>query len=373
MTIDRFFWPQMAMEIQSYIQNCERYIRFKQQPHQAEMVSIDASYPLQIIHMDFLQIGSKKDKNNNVLVVTDNFTRYSQAYVTLNQQAATVVKVFIDKFVTNYGWPEKILMDQGLSFEGALFKELCSQARIRKMRTTPYHPMTNGQSERFNRTLLTMIGTLPPAAKSDWQKWVNQLVHTYNCTKSQVTGYSPFFLMFGREPRTPVDEEFEVTFPFRKEKNIREYVQKLRERLNWAFNLAKEHMDKDAIQQKLYYDRKYHCMEVVPGDIVLIRQKVYGATHKIEDQWELLVYKVLEKHDDLVYTVQRIGETGDKLIRKLHRNMLYPFVSLMGGDGGADTAVEVTDPVVPPGQVETRMLSLIRANEFMDSYFDPDW
>ena len=114
------------------------------------MVSIDASYPLQIIHMDFLQIGSKKDKNNNVLVITDHFTRYSQAYVTLNQQAVTVVKVFIDKFVTNYGWPEKILMDQGSSFEGVLFKELCNQARIQKMRTTPYHPMTNGQSERFN-------------------------------------------------------------------------------------------------------------------------------------------------------------------------------------------------------------------------------
>ena len=78
--LDRFFWPKMSEEIGHYIHNCEHCIRFKQQPHQAEMVRLDASYPLQTIHMDFLQIGSKQDKNTNVLVITDHFTRYSQAF-----------------------------------------------------------------------------------------------------------------------------------------------------------------------------------------------------------------------------------------------------------------------------------------------------
>ena len=115
-------------------------------------------------------------------------------------------------------------------------------------------------------------------------------------------------------------------------------------------------------------------MDVIPGDIVLVCQKVYGSTHKIEDRWELPIYKVLERDcNDLVYTVQKLGETGEQSIRKLHRNMLYPFVSLMGDDGDSDTTEEVTDPVVPPVQQETRMMSLIRANEFMDSYFDLDW
>ena len=134
------------------------------------------------------------------------------------------------------------------------------------MRTSPYHPMGNGQPERFNRTLLTMLGTLPNADKADWQNWVNHLTHAYNCTKSQVTGFSPYFLMFGREPRTPVDETFEVTFPFRREKNTHDYVHNLRERLQWAYQVAKEHIDKDVARRKLYYDRKYHCMETIPGD-----------------------------------------------------------------------------------------------------------
>ena len=81
------------------------------------------------------------------------------------------------------------------------------------MRTSPYHPQTNGQLERFNHTLMTMLGTLPTENKINWQDWVSNLTHAYNCMTTKVTGFSPYFLMFGREPRIPVDEEFGITFP----------------------------------------------------------------------------------------------------------------------------------------------------------------
>ena len=233
--VERFFWPKMSDYVRNYIANCQRCIRYRQAPHVTELQPIDASYPLQVVHMDFLQIGSKKEKNTNVLIVTDHFTRYAQAYATHDQKAMTVVKVFIDKFVTNYGWPERILTDQGQCFEGKLFKALCKEARVRKMRTTPYHPMGNGQAERFNRTLLTMLGTLPSDQKLNWQSWVNDLVQSYNCSVSGVTGFSPYFLMFGRKPRLPVDDEFEVTFPLVRPRSTHQYVEKLKERLHWAF------------------------------------------------------------------------------------------------------------------------------------------
>ena len=323
--------------------------------------------------MDFLQIGSKKERNTNVLIITDHFTRYAQAYVTNDQTAATVAKVFVNKFVTHYGWPEKILTDQGQCFEGKLFTALCREARIRKMRTTPYHPMGNGQAERFNRTLLTMIGTLPSDQKLNWQSWVNDLVQAYNSSVSSVTGFSPYFLMFGRKPRLPVDDEFEVTFPLTKSRSTHQYVAKLKERLQWAFQLAKEHIDKDQKRRKLYYDCKVHCMDIIPGELVLVRQKVFGSNHKIEDRWEVPVYKVIDKDaDSPVFQVQKLGSTEPKSIRKLHRNMLFPFISLMEDLEEADTDEEVTVPTEPPAS-ETNMQALIAANEFMDRYFDPDY
>ena len=114
------------------------------------MVCVEATYPLQLVHLDFLQIGSKKkDKGKPIyiLVVTHHFTRYTQVYVTTNQMAHTVVHVFINEYVANYGWPEKILTDQAKDSEGKVFKELSRQALIKKLHTTPYHPQGNGQPE----------------------------------------------------------------------------------------------------------------------------------------------------------------------------------------------------------------------------------
>ena len=274
----RFFWLKMADEIRTYIRSCARCFRFKQTPEQEEMVSVEATYPLQLVHMDFLQIGSKrKDKGKAiyVLVITDHFTRYAQAYVTTNQTAQTVAKTFLNQFVVHYGWPEKILTDQARDFEGKVFKKICDEALIKKLRTTPYHPQGNGQPERFNRTLLLMLGTLPVRSKKRWQHWVATLTHAYNCSKSRVTGYSPYFLMYGREPRIPVDEEFGVTFPLKEADLARlDYVNNLKEQLQIAYKIAQEQIAKDATRRKLYYDRKFHCMEVGPGIFIHCLEKV---------------------------------------------------------------------------------------------------
>ena len=79
----------MNEDVRKHIKSCDRCLRFKQVPEQAPMETIETSYPLELIHMDFLTIGSKRGplKDINVLVVTDRFTRYAQGFVTSNQTA----------------------------------------------------------------------------------------------------------------------------------------------------------------------------------------------------------------------------------------------------------------------------------------------
>ena len=195
---DRFFWPRMSESMRKHIRSCDRCMKFKQMPEQAEMYPIETLCPLELIHMDFLTIGRVgSDKLINILVVTDHFTKYAQAYVTPNQMAKVVAKMLWENFLVHYGWPTKILMDQGRTFESSLVKELCSIAQVRKIRTTLYRPETNGACERFNHTLINMLGTLPNEFKKNWQEWVSTLTHAYNCTVSNATGFKPYFLMYG--------------------------------------------------------------------------------------------------------------------------------------------------------------------------------
>ena len=112
---ERFFWPKMAEDVHIHIYTCDRCLRFKQPQEKVEIQPILVSYPMELIHLDFLTLGGKTEdtKNVNILIVTDHFTKYLQAYITPKQTA-------MGKFLVHYGWLEKILNDQGKSFENNL-------------------------------------------------------------------------------------------------------------------------------------------------------------------------------------------------------------------------------------------------------------
>ena len=192
----------------SYINSCPSCLRRKSQPDQAPLLNIEVNQPLELIYLDYLKIEPSKGKVENVLIITDHFTRYAQAFPSNTQTALTTAKLLWNNFILHYGFPSKIITDQGRNFESELNENLCQVARVKKLRTIPYHPQTNGQYEHFNSTLLNMLGTLTPELKKDWKSHVPALVHAYNCTRNAATGFSPYYLLLGREPRLPVDVEF---------------------------------------------------------------------------------------------------------------------------------------------------------------------
>ena len=114
---DQFYWPSMLEDIEHHIRTCPRCLRFKSQPEKAELSPIIATRPLELVHMDYLTVkspvNSKSHKDINVLIITDHLTRYAWANINSSQKAPVVAKMLWDHFFVHYGFPEKILSDQG--------------------------------------------------------------------------------------------------------------------------------------------------------------------------------------------------------------------------------------------------------------------
>lgn len=237
--------------------------------------------------------------------------------------------------MVHYGMPEKLHSDQGPDFESRMIKELCQVAGIQKVRTTPYHPRGN-PVERFNRTLLNMLGTLQNQEKSHWRDFVRPLVHAYNCTKNDVTGFTPYELMFGRQPRLPVDLAFGLPLHGKQHTSHSEYVQNLKSRLEESYKLAMSNAAKTAHKNKTRFDRRVIASDLEPGDRVLVRNVRIRGKHKISDKWESTVHIVVNRAGTLpVYTVK--PEVSDGPLRTPHRDLLLPceFLPMEGSSKSA--------------------------------------
>ena len=89
------------------------------------MENIMGTHPLELVHINYLSLQPGKGKQENILVVTDHFTHYAQAYATWSQTTQTMAKVHLDNFIVHNGILEKILSDHGRNFESDLIADLC--------------------------------------------------------------------------------------------------------------------------------------------------------------------------------------------------------------------------------------------------------
>ncbi len=319
----RFYWPKMVSDIETKIKNCERCVKRKSQPEKAApLVNIHTSRPMELVCMDFLSLEPDSHNTKDILVITDHFTRYAVAIPTRDQKASTVAKCLWEQFLSHYGFPERLHSDQGRDFESRTIKELCALAGIRKVRTSPYHPRGN-PVERFNRTLLSMLGTLQEKEKTKWRDHVKPLTHAYNCTRNNATGFSPYELMFGRQPRLPIDIAFGLPVKDSSSISHSQYVKNLKSQLRESYQLATKNAKKVADKNKQRFDVRVRESTLEAGDRVLVRNLRLRQKHKLADRWESKVYIVQKRAGDLpVYVVCPEGQDGPT--RTLHRDLLLP-------------------------------------------------
>lgn len=319
----RCYWPSMTKDVLKMTQTCRRCVCRKTRSAFAPLVPIVTSQPLELVCIDFLLV-EPSEGYEHILVMTDHFTKFARAIPTKNESALTTARALYHNFITVYGAPARILADQGRNFESKLIKELCSLTGTSKSRTTPYHAMGNGACERFNQTLLKMLGTLSRDKKAKWKNFLPSMVHAYNCTPHEATGFSPYELMFGRKPSLPIDAELK---PAGEAASLSKFVSSLQEHIKYAQEFARRRMSERAATTKDRYDKRAVAAILRPGDTVLIRKTVSTGREKLGDKWIDELHVVIDQPNSEipVYRVKPVSASGRT--KTLHRNLLLPVDS----------------------------------------------
>jgi len=278
---------------------------------------------IEIVATDIMGPFPTSSKGNKyILVASDYFTRWVEAYGIPNQEATTVAKALVDNMFCRFSIPRQLHSDQGAQFESGLIKELSKMLQINKTRTTPYHPQSDGLVERLNRTIISMLATTVNDQGGEWEEHLPRVTFAYNTSEQVSTGFTPFYMMFGRQARIPLDIMFDTLVA--ETQNPNQYVWKLRKSLQSAHDLARNNLKKAACRQKELYDYKVYGKPYAVGDLVWLCSPAVprGQARKLFCPWRG-PFKVTKKINDAVY---RIQDTQNRRKRQVvHFNRLKPY------------------------------------------------
>ena len=284
---EHFWWLGMTQDLRNCIKKCGHCRKYEAAPPVVPMKPLTCSEPGELLHADFTSIEETVPLKEepviwNVLVLQDHFSKYVVAYVVKDQTARTAAETLRNGYFRLFGAPAYLVSDQGKAFMGHIITHLCELYGVQKLRTSPYHAQTNG----LNQTIICMISKLEKDKKACWSEHLLELLLAYNATCSTVTGYSPYYLLFGRRSRIPVDYLFPTLHDSPHQTKMEVPVVAMQKRLKEAFAVARHLTSEEAAKQCHYYDHKAGAVALQPGDIVMVHTDGFVGKRKVKDQWE---------------------------------------------------------------------------------------
>jgi hypothetical protein len=312
----RFYRPGINDIVEEIVRECITCQKVKRLPHpaRAALQPMMINEPLELITIDLVELATASRKGNKyVLVVCDHFTKFVQFYAIKSKEAVEVGKKLF-KYICTYGIPNKLLSDQAKEFESELLAYLWEVLDIKKLRTSPYHPETDGLSERDIQSLLGMLRTVTNTNQDNWENYLDSLAYAYNSAIHATTNQTPYFLMFGRKPKMPIDLIFaehseqldqEDTIEYKtskaefvkflKEKKVipeiteevdpsvqiaSQYAREVEKRLKYAYETLNRKKAGKLAKYKFYYDRKIKPFTYEEGDLVLKDKPIKSRNNK---------------------------------------------------------------------------------------------
>ena len=342
----------MTRDLRNRIKKCGCCRKYEAAPPVVPMKPLTCSGPGESLHVDFTSIEEtvplkEEPVIRNVLVLQDHFSKYVVAYVVKDQTAHTAAETLRNGYFGLFRAPACLVSDQGKAFTGHIITHLCELYGVQKLRTSPYHAQTNGQVERMNQTIICMIGKLEEDKKACWSEHLPELLLAYNATRSAVTGYSPYYLLFGRRPRIPVDYLFPTLCDSPHQTKMEVSVAAMQKRLKEAFAVARCLTSEEVAKQCRYYDRKAGAVALQPGD-VMVHTDGFVGKRKVKDRWEDRGFIVQSQLEDWPIYKVKCPTSDDRQkpkYRILHRNCLLFVTNEDASDIPGQAQAKVTPTV----------------------------
>ena len=364
-----FYWPGLQSDVRSYVAGCEACTKRKEPnpTKRAPMQIVRSGYPMERLAIDILgELPLTHNGNKYILVISDYFTKWTEALPMPNMEASTVAKTLVENVLCRFGIPQKIHSDQGRQFESNLFQEMCNILGIEKTRTTPYHPESDDMVERFNRTLATMLSAFVSNNHKDWDEHLPYVMMAYRSAEHETTGMTPNMLMFGREVSTPLDLMFEMPSIIKTIPN-NQWVWELQDRIETAHATARKHIQQSMRRQKQLHDSRIAYEKFKVGDQVFVYFPVrpIGRSSKFPSYWRG-PYHITGVLSDVLYKVN-CGRNGSD--QSIHCNRIRARKSqFLRGEPMAESIEPCNEPSMNEGQagpsvIDDHALSPIKDNE----------
>ena len=322
----RYFWPDMKSYVELWIKSCEMCQRKKSPPKSfcAPLQKYVVGVPFERIACDVMgPLNETKAGNSYILVVTDYFSRWVEAYPMPDQQAHTIANVLATEWISRFGCPSEIHTDNGTNFKSKIMESLCKLFEIEQTSTCPRRPQSDGVCERFNHTVQQMLATLVTECIWDWDELLPFCTMSIRSMKHASTSETPNRMIFGRENIFPL-EAFAPDTPDHYVYTAPEFIMHIRENIQTSHAKAVEQLQKAVqYQERSYLNRLKPSPYELKDPVWYWRPVVKkGETPKLMTFWTG-PYFVIEKLSDVVFRIQKSAKCKSLVV---HHNHLKPCV-----------------------------------------------
>lgn len=314
----RFYLYKCRNDIECWCRVCDICASRKQSYRKAKapMKQYNVGYPLERVAIDIM--GPLPCTNLTgakfLLLVSCYFTKWLDVIPVNSIDAKTIASKLIEKFVSVSGVPDTLHSDQGSNFESRVFQEVCNILGIRKTRTSPGRPESDGLVERGCRSVQGMLAAYVAQNQIDWDVYIPLVMMAYRSSVHDTTKCTPCSMMLGREIRLPIDLALGIP-ETRESKCETDYAYELEKQLIKIHEIARKHIKLSSDGMKRYYDRNTNFTEYSVGDAVWFHNPVRkkGLTLKFQRPWNG-PFVVIKKYSDVTYKIQESLRSKPKVV-----------------------------------------------------------